>query len=376
MLKLARLLIGRVQIRGTPWCLLLGAVILTCVGAAFVRSSHSMALAGRHVVFGAAGSVVFLLLAFMDYRHLSVLAVPLYALGLMALAGLPLFGHTVNYARRWYDLGFFMAQPSEPMKYILVIVLADYWRFPGRMDRLRDLPAPLVLTILPMALIAQQPDVGTALLFPPVFAAMAFVGGVRLRNLLLLAGVGGVLLLGAWFTPGVLKDYQKQRIIGFIDPAQNRESPAAYNAEQAMTGIEAGGLTGRGWGRGVLNQLGRIPERHTDFIFPVISEEWGFVRTAPLVCLYLLVVVLLAQTTKSAWEPFGRLLVAGVATVFGFQALLNMAISLRLAPITGLTLPLVSYGGSSLISTYAGLGLAASTYLHKKTGIGVDGPAG
>jgi len=332
-----------------PWLVLLGALVLTCMGVASIWSSASAALARKQLLFAVVGCVAFFAAALLDYRHLSPLAVPLYALGLLGLAGLPFFGIMVNNSRRWYDLGFFSAQPSEPMKYVLVIVLADYWRFAGRTDRLSGLLIPLCLTLVPM---------------------------VKLKHMALLALVGVLMVAAAWFAPGVLKDYQKERVISFLYPARDAESSAAYNARQAMAAIAAGGPKGQGWGAGILNRLGRIPERHTDFIFPVIAEEWGFRGTAPIVCVYMIMVCLLAWQASRTWEPFGRLILAGVAALFGFQAFLNIAIALRLAPITGLTLPLISYGGSSLISTYAGLGMAASTYVHENSGFGMGGPAG
>jgi len=376
MLNLCRTALGRVQLRRMPWLVLLGALVLTCMGVASIWSSASAALARKQLLFAVVGCVAFFAAALLDYRHLSPLAVPLYALGLLGLAGLPFFGIMVNNSRRWYDLGFFSAQPSEPMKYVLVIVLADYWRFAGRTDRLSGLLIPLCLTLVPMFLIARQPDVGTALVFAPVFIAIALVAGVKLKHMALLALVGVLMVAAAWFAPGVLKDYQKERVISFLYPARDAESSAAYNARQAMAAIAAGGPKGQGWGAGILNRLGRIPERHTDFIFPVIAEEWGFRGTAPIVCVYMIMVCLLAWQASRTWEPFGRLILAGVAALFGFQAFLNIAIALRLAPITGLTLPLISYGGSSLISTYAGLGMAASTYVHENSGFGMGGPAG
>lgn len=365
MTSLLRSLTGRPQWRRLPWALLVLALLLTGVGAAFIWSAHSRTYALKHLVFAGIGCAVFAVVAAFDYRHLRGIALPLYLLGLLALIGLwsPL-GITVNNARRWYDLGLFHAQPSEPMKLLLVVALADYFRFPAHRERLRALALPALMTGVPMALIALEPDFGTALMLVPVFFGVAFLGGARLRNLLLLVGAGAGLLLVAWFTPGVLKPYQRTRITAFLKPSAHAESSAAYNAEQAMLAICAGGSDGQGWGRGVLNRLGRVPERHTDFIFPVLAEEWGFAGTAPVVLAYLLVVVLLGRCALSTEEPFGRLLVGGVLCVFASQALLHMAISLRLAPITGLTLPLASYGGSSLVTSYAGFGLAASVRLH------------
>ncbi len=264
-----------------------------------------------------------------------------------------------------------MAQPSELVKLILVVTLADYLRFQRRIDRLRDLLLPLGLTAVPMLLVAKEPDLGTSLVFMPVFFAMAFLAGAKVRNLVLIVLAGCLLGAAGWFTPvGGMKDYQKQRVLAFLDPAASRtrgqvETPAAYNSRQAMNAIMSGGLEGQGWGKGMLNRLKRVPERHTDFIFPVIAEEWGFLRTAGFIAFYLLLVAVLAVLAALERDPFGRLIIGGVMVLFAFQGLLHMAISLRLTPITGLTLPLVSYGGSSLVSTFAGFGLVASVRMHE-----------
>ena len=360
-------LVGRFNLKRMPWVLLGAAVLLALIGALFITSAQSASFAKRHLLFMLIGIVAFLCVALFDYRHLAGLSVPLYAAGMLALALLPLLGVSVNRARRWYDLGVFHAQPSEPMKYIVVLVVATYFAYRARLDRLRDLAVPLVLTLAPMLLVARQPDLGTAMLFLPSFFAMAFLARVPTRNLALLAVAGGLLALAAWFTPGVVKDYQKDRLISFIDPQRNPNSSASYNAVQATLAVTGGGLTGQGWGQGRLNRLRRIPERHTDFVFPVIAEEWGFIRTTTVVAFYLLVIVFLGRITRSTRDRFGHLLSGGVMTVFGFQCLLHMAISLRLAPITGLTLPLISYGGSSLVSTFAGLALVASVAARRKS---------
>ncbi len=365
---------GRTVLRQMPWHLLACAAVLSIIGAAFIRSSHSAVLAEKHLVFAAAGCGAFVILALLNYRRLASVAPLLYAAGLAALGALFVLGVTINYARSWFDLGFFNVQPAEPMKFILVIVLADYFRTRRRVDRLRDLMTPLILTGAPVALILLQPDFGTALVVLPIFFVMAFLAGVPVRNLVTVVVIGCALFIAAWYAPGALKDYQKSRLIGFIDPAASPDSPAAYNAQQATMAVSAGGLTGEGWGQGVLTRLGRIPEQYADFIFPVIAEEWGFVRAAPLLCLYLLIAVLLAAIARSTWDPFGRLLVGGVLGVFAVQSLLHIAIALRLAPITGLTLPFVSYGGSSLVSTFAGFGLAASVRLHRSVEFTSDSP--
>jgi rod shape determining protein RodA len=375
-----RSLVGDVDLRRMPWYLPLIALGLTAVGVAFIWSSASYGLARKHALFGVLGCAAFLAVALFDYRRLAGATLPLYLLGVLTLLGLltPL-GHEANNARRWYDLGFLMAQPSEVVKFILVIALADYFRFQRRLDRLRDLVFPLGMTAVPMALIAKEPDLGTSLIFMPVFFAMAFLAGARVRNLAIIVLAGCLLGAAAWFTPvGGLKDYQKQRVLAFLNPGGARaqagaETPASYNSRQAMSAIMSGGLDGQGWGKGVLNRLRRVPERHTDFIFPVVAEEWGFVRTAPFIGVYLLLTALLAMLSARERDPFGRLIIGGVMVLLAFQSLLHMAISLRLAPITGLTLPLVSYGGSSLVSTFAGLGLVASVRMHEPDDLFIAG---
>jgi rod shape determining protein RodA len=349
-----------------PWLLVVGLLALSGMGVAFVASAHSSALALRHAEFAALGCLVFGGLTLLDYRHLSDLAVPLYALGLVSLVGLwsPL-GTVVNGARRWYDLGIVRAQPSEPMKIILVLALAECYRVSGQATRPGALVTGGFVAAVPMALVAMQPDFGSALMLLPVFVGMAFLGGVRLRHLTALVACGVVLGAAVWFAPGVLKPYQKARVLAFVQPASSAGSRASYNSAQAALAISAGGAMGQGWGRGILNRLGRVPERHTDFIFPVVAEEWGFARTSVLVLLYLGLVLRLGAVAATAQDPFGRLVAAGVLISFATQSFVHMAISLRLAPVTGLTLPLVSYGGSSLVTTFAAFGIVTSVQVHQ-----------
>lgn len=375
MFKIIRVAVGEFELRRMPWVLLTCAVLLALIGALFITSARSPELAGKHLRFCALGVAAFFCAALFNFRHLAAAAIPLYVAGLCALAPLLLIGRQVNLARRWYDLGIVKVQPSEPMKYILVIVLASYFCYRKKQDTLRALLPPLLLTLLPMGLVVVQPDLGTAMLFLPVFFAIAFLAGAPLRHLAVIALAGVVLLVAAWFTPGAIKQYQQDRLLTFIMPGHNPHSAAAYNAQQATIAISAGGLNGQGWGQGRLNRLGRLPERHTDFIFAVIAEEWGLWRTAVVLMLYLVLIAALAGISRKSRDPFGRLLAGGVLAIFAVQAVLHMAISLRLAPITGLTLPLVSYGGSSLTSTFAGLGLAASVALRRNFLLGPDDAA-
>ncbi|MFP4176549.1 MAG: FtsW/RodA/SpoVE family cell cycle protein [Candidatus Brocadiia bacterium] len=366
MRKLITAITGPFELRQCPWVLFCAALLLVGVGGLFVWSAHSAGLAVRHLMFGGAGVCIFFLVALIDYRHLAGLAIWLYTMGIASLLLLPVFGVTINQARRWYSLGPINVQPSEPMKYITVLTVATYFTYRERLDRLRDLVLPLVLTLIPMFLIVQQPDLGTSLLFLPAFLGIAYVGRVPVRNLLVLVLLGIAVCGAAWYTPGVIKDYQRERVLTFVQPDAESHSAASYNARQATLAIAGGGFEGQGWGTGLLNQLRRIPERHTDFIFPVIAEEWGFVRTASIILFYLMMIYLIVREIWRTPDRFGRLVICGVLMVFGFQSLLHMGISLRLAPITGLTLPLISYGGSSLVSTFAGFGLVASVAMRRR----------
>lgn len=360
MIRVALAAVRGFSPRRMPWALLGAGVTLGLVGALFILSARpQQTFYVRHLQFLALGAVAFVAVAVFDYRHLAGLSTVLYAIGLCALGLLPFLGVTVNNARRWFRIGPYLAQPSEPMKYVVVLILATYFCYRARLDRLRDLVVPLALCLGPMLVIIRQPDLGTSLVFLPAFFVVAFLAGVPVRNLLILIVAGALLACLAWFTPFV-KDYQKERVIGFLFPERARGTSAYYNAEQATLAIAGGGLVGQGWGEGKRNLMGRVPESHTDFIFPVIAEEWGFVRTTALIAFYLLVVVMMGSIVRDAPDRFGALVAGGVMALFCFQGLLHMAISLRLAPITGLTLPLVSYGGSSLVSTMAGLGLVAS----------------
>ena len=364
-MTLIRQFCGDIELRRMPWVVLGIALVLSAAGVLSITSADCFATAKRQIVFGMVGVVVFFAFALLDYRRLSGLALPLYAAAVLSLVLLFKLGADIKGVRRWYDFGPFSIQPSEPMKYVLVIALADYFCFRRRPEGLKRLLLPLVLTFLPLLLIVMQPDLGTAMLLVPAFFVMAFIAGARIRHLAAICLAGCVLMASAWLIPGGLKQYQRDRVVSFLMPARYPRSNASYNADQATIAISNGGLTGQGWGRGELNRLGRVPESHTDFIFPVIAEEWGFIGTSALILLYVALMVRLWLIARKGREPFARLLASGVLGLFAVQSLLHMAISLRLAPITGLTLPLVSYGGSSLVSTFAGLGLAASTAIHK-----------
>ena len=348
-----------------PWPLILSALLLSLIGVYFIRSAHSLGLAAKQGQFLLLAVFAMVFVSFLDLQWLASYSFYFYALGLLSLVMLPIFGVRINNAVRWYDLVKFRVQPSEFVKLALVLMLAEYFRFNKELHKPGQMMMPFAMTVAPMMFIVRQPDLGTSLLFLPVFFGMAFIAGARVKHLVLILTCLVLLAVSVWFIPGLLKPYQRQRVEAYLHPDRYVRSPAGYNSRQAVIAITTGGLRGRGWGQGVLNRLRRIPERHTDFIFPVIAEEWGFIRTVGLILLYGILLLSIYHVASSARDPYGRLVASGVMVLLATQGCLHMAISLRLAPITGLTLPLISYGGSSLLSTFLALGLVVNVAMNK-----------
>lgn len=291
---------------------------------------------------------------------------PLYYLaGLLALSLVFVIGTKVNGSRRWFSFGSIRVQPSEFMKLALVVALARMVSDSAEaLQTLKGWILPGVLTAVPFLLVLKQPDLGTALTFVPVFIVCIFVAGARLRDLFLSAFVGLMSLPLVWTF--VLRDYQKGRILSFLDPEAQARS-GAYQQLQSIIAIASGGLFGKGYEQGTQGRLGFCPERHTDFIFSVVGEEFGLVGCLALMAVYALLLTLLLRMASQVPDRSGRLVVAGVATIFAMQIVVNVAMNTGCGPITGLTLPMMSYGGSSMLSSALGLGLVASAWREEPT---------
>jgi rod shape determining protein RodA len=342
---------------------LLGAVgLLVVLGLCFIASAsrtlpgsggESAGFLARQVVFLGLGIVALLALQKLDYLTLLRESPLLYLVGLLLLCAV-LFTAPINGARSWFNLYFFKLQPSEVMKPVLILTLAYYLMYRDSYKRLGGLCVPLVLWFVPLALILKQPDLGTALALVPVVFAMLYAAGARLWHLglMMLAGGGG--LVGLWFT--VMKDYQKRRILAWLEPEQYRLNEAWQQLHSEMA-VGSGGFLGKGWGQSGHDGVALLPERHTDFIFAVTAEEGGFVIGALGLALLAFVALASLNVALRTREPAGRLIAVGVATLLGGQALINTGVALGLLPTTGLTLPFVSYGGSSLLSAFLCLGL-------------------
>ena len=344
--------------------LLLGAVgLLVALGLCFIagaaRGMTGAAGAGlvvRQALFAVLGVGVLLTLQRFDYLTILRHSPLLYLLGLLLLVAV-LFTRPVNAARSWFDLYFFKLQPSELMKPVLIVALAHYLMYRESYKRIGGLVAPLLLWLAPLALVLKQPDLGTAMTLAPVFFAMLYAAGARLRHLGLMFLGGGAGLAGLWCT--VMHDYQKRRILAWLDPEQYRLREA-WQQLQSQMAISSGGLLGKGWSESTAGNLNLLPERHTDFVFAVVAEEGGFLVAGVVLALSCLVCVAALNVALRTREPAGRLIAVGVAVMLGAQSLINAGVAVGLLPTTGLTLPFVSYGGSSLISAFVCLGLLAN----------------
>jgi rod shape determining protein RodA len=313
----------------------------------------------------ALGTALMLAAMVVDYRTLADKSHILY-LGLIgALVAVMFFGSKQMGAQRWLDLGFFNLQPSEFAKATLALVLA---KLLGESKRQiltnNELFMAVVLTAIPLVLIVRQPDLGTAVTLLPVLLVVTFVAGLPVKYLAALAVVGAFTAPVAW--QFALEDYQKERIETFLDPEQDPRG-AGYQQIQARITVGSGGVWGKGFQEGTQGQLRFLPVAHNDFIFSVLAEEQGFVGVIVVLGLYLFVIMRALEAAKLAKDRLGAYLVLGVLATFTFQVIYNITMSAGLAPVKGLTLPLMSYGGSSLIATLAGFGLILNVRMRRFT---------
>jgi rod shape determining protein RodA len=351
--------IDRRLLYNVDWVLAGAGIVLALVGVAMVysatHSSQSAELYLRQLGFVGVGTLALVVTATIDYRRLADRAMLLYALSALSLVYVLRFGPVKAGARRWIELGPFQLQPSELVKLAVAVVVAKIFS-EYRQDTL-GLRAVGLLVLL----IARQPDLGTAACLVPLFLAVAFLAGLRMRAVFALAAV--MLLVAALAWP-FLKDYQKTRIYTFLDPSLDPRG-AGYQKIQSQIAVGSGGLVGRGFLEGSQSQLGYLPARHTDFVFSVLAEEAGFVGVVVVLALYLFVVWRMLETARLARDRLGAFLVAGITASFTFQVVYNVAMVAGLVPVKGLPLPLMSYGGSSLLSSLMGIGLVLSVRMRR-----------
>jgi rod shape determining protein RodA len=358
--------IDRRLVYNVDWVLLGTTLVLSAVGVAMVYSATHAGqrpdLYLKQLTLVGVGLVGMALAAAIDYRRLADRAVLLYVLSLLALAYVLRFGPLIAGTRRWILIGGFQLQPSELVKLAAAVFAAKVFsEMRHESLGLREVALPGAAVGLLALLIAREPDLGTAACLVPLFLAVAFLAGLRMRAVL---GLAAVMVLVAGLTWPFLKDYQKTRIYTFLDPSLDPRG-AGYQKIQSQIAVGSGGLLGRGFLGGSQSQLGYLPARHTDFIFSVLAEEAGFVGVSVALGLYLLVLWRMLETARLARDRLGAFLVAGLAAGFGFQVVYNVAMVAGLVPVKGLPLPLMSYGGSSVLSTLMGIGLVLSVRMRR-----------
>jgi rod shape determining protein RodA len=295
-------------------------------------------------------------------HYLMRLSVPVYVIGVLMLLGVAFFGQIVNGARRWLDLGITRIQPSEIMKIAAPLMLAWYFDRYEATLRLKNYVVAAVLLIVPVLLIARQPDLGTAVLIFASGCYVIFLAGLSWRVIAGLTIAGAASLPIAW---SVLHDYQRQRVLTLLDPAKDPLG-AGYHTIQSTIAVGSGGIAGKGWLSGSQTHLDFIPERTTDFIFAVYSEEFGLIGTGILLILFLLVIARGAAIAANAPTLFARLLGGAITLTFFTYAFVNMGMVSGILPVVGVPLPLISYGGTSLVTISLGLGILMSIHTHKK----------
>lgn len=352
-------------LHSVPIPLLRNALILMIIGVLFIHSATFRTqdfLAMRQALWILIGLACFFMTARLGYRFFLSISYSFYFIMLILLVWVFFAGAIRQGAQRWVELGPISFQPSEFAKLAVVLGLAKFlgsrnpWEEEGK-----TILTALAMIGLPFILIVKQPDLGTGMLLVPAGLVLLFLWGIRYRYLVLSFLTG---LVASPFLWNFLKEYQRKRILVFLNP-QLDPLGAGYTAIQSKIAVGSGGLFGKGWLHGTQSQLNFVPEHHTDFIFSVIGEELGFLGSLVLVILYGVLFYQIFQVIERTTDPKGKLLAAGIFSILFFQVLINIGMNFGLFPITGITLPLISYGGSSLVANCMALGLLVSIYKER-----------
>jgi rod shape determining protein RodA len=362
-------LLGRLR-EHFDWTLFITVAALAVIGVINLYSATSV-LKGTHaddyiqqIYWLVGGGILATILAAIDYRHYERLGYALYAVGVVLLLLVFILGREIRGSSRWIYIGSYSFQPSEFMKLFLVIALAKYLHDDPKADgrTLRDLVAPTLITAVPTALVLLQPDLGTALILVLVFVSICTLTRVQGRSLVALATAGGIVAPLFWSYG--LRGYQNERINAWLNPNENI---LGYNWDphQARVAVGNGGWTGQGFLRGSQNQFLFLHEQHSDFPFPVFAEEWGLMGSLALVGLYGFLVLWCLRVASAAKDRFGSVIAVGVASIVFWHVVFNLGMVTGLLPVVGVTLPLFSYGGSSVMTVLMGIGLVMNVSMRR-----------
>jgi len=331
----------------------------------------------KQIIFSVLGFIVIGLLSAIDYKLLAALSNPLYYGTIAVLVFLIFVGGALFGSARWFQLGPILIQPSEIAKIVIILVLADFFtRHQDKIQELRWVVRSFLLTLGIAIWILLQPDLSTSIVIFVIWFALIWAAGLQIKHLLIAIGMG---LVGAAIafplmlvtydpnkTTGLIKAYQVQRILNYLFPAAEARHGDLYNVEQALISIGSGGWFGKGYESGTQVQLRFLKVRHSDFIFSALSEEFGFMGAMIIMALLLFIIFRCLRAARMASDTYGALIAYGVAVVLAFQGMVNIGMNLQILPVTGLPLPFVSYGGSSLLSMMLGIGLVESVIMRHK----------
>ena len=349
------------------------AAAVSTLGALMILSStrgtdpdaYDLSFLRKQLLFVAVGVVGMVVVTLIDYRRLRDLAWLPYGVVILML-GLVVspLGTERRGTQAWFQIGAFQLQPAELAKVAVILAVAALLAGRDVPLRARWLAAALVLFALPAGLILLQPDLGTALVFVAIAMGMLLVGGARARHIVVLTAVGVIGVVGV-LSSDLLEDYQRDRLSVFLDQDDGTISTENWNLDQSKAAIASGGTSGRGLFEGTQTRLGFVPEQHTDFIFTALGEEMGFVGSATLLALFALMAVRIWRTAQMAHDRLGTLICIGVLSMLVFQIFQNVGMTMGIMPITGITLPFMSYGGSSIIASWLAIGLVLNVHMRR-----------
>jgi len=355
------------------WVLLACSALLVGISLAVLYSISTSAGAsadvvgvfGKQCIYVGIGLAVMLFFAFTNYQYLKSYSTPLYFVSLLILALVVVFGRTVRGHTGWIGIGAVQIQPVEFTKLMLIIFLASFIsQKKMELGEVGRIIVSLLLAGIVVALVLMQRDLGSAMVLVSIWLGMTFVSGVSGKKILAMAAIGLAVAFVSWFH---LEQYQKDRVLNLVNPNATDARGSGYNVIQAPIAVGSGGLVGKGIGHGSQVQLNFLPEKHTDFMFASIAEELGLVGSLSIIGLFLLMFYRIRLIADAAPDNFGYLIAAGIMIMLFVQVVVNIGMNIGIMPVTGIPLPLLSYGGSSLITVFASLGILFNIHSKKES---------
>ncbi|OGO29133.1 MAG: hypothetical protein A2136_09635 [Chloroflexi bacterium RBG_16_54_11] len=351
---------------------MLGAVLLmTIFGITMIRSAvagnielEEANLVQRQLIFATLGFIVIFIVSAIDYHLWASISRPMYIITAIFLGALTIAGQALYGSARWFDTGVILIQPSELAKIVVILVLSDFFaKNIDKLDNITWIGRSLLFTLGIVVWIILQPNLSTSLVILAIWFSLLWASGLKLKYLLAFGGAGLVLSFAAF---PFLADYQKQRIINFLFSDPNATQGETYNIQQALISIGSGGFLGKGYNQGTQVHLRFLKVRWSDFIFSATAEEFGFIGSVIIMLLLLFIIYRCLRVARLSRDTFGGLIAYGVSVLLAFQGMVNIGVNLKMLPATGLPLPFISYGGSSLLSLLLGVGLVESVILRHK----------